>query len=470
MISYGQKQSNVWYFGTGVGLDFNNNECSPTVLSDGAMHAFEGCTTIADENSGELLFYTNSDTVWNRNHQSMVSSSLVASGSSITQSVIIKKPFSDSLYYIVTADIQGLGIGLRFHCVDMNLNNGLGGIAYRDSILYPLNAAEKLTAVRHANGVDVWVIGHAYGSNNFLAFLLTSSGFNTVPVISAIGKTYQGSGGFTADAIGEMKASPDGAKLAVVTLHHPDIELFNFDKSTGQLSGLITLPEIGGYNGLEYSISGLYGVSFSPDNTKLYACSFAESSLNLTGKIIQYTITSGNTAIINDSRVNIVNSTTTGYPSMKIGPDGKIYVSRDFNNPGGDYLGVINHPNLTGFACGYVDTAIYLNGGFCSWGLNNLMEYGEYCTSLELNENENLETLLIYPNPANEEFYIDYHNLTVDETELIIYDATGAVIRKISTNADGHIAMERNELIEGLYFVQLLQSGRPMAIGKFIFE
>ena len=42
LFGYGQKQGNVWYFGTGVGLDFNNNDCVPTVLTNGSMHGQEG--------------------------------------------------------------------------------------------------------------------------------------------------------------------------------------------------------------------------------------------------------------------------------------------------------------------------------------------------------------------------------------------------------------------------------------------
>lgn len=352
----------------------------------------------------------------------------------------------------------------------MQMNSGLGGIAYRDSILYSQHVTEKLTAVRHANGVDIWVIAHEYGSNKFLAFLLTSSGFNTIPIISAIGKSYAGNGGFTADCLGEMKASPDGTKLAVVTLRQPNIELFDFDRATGQLSNLVVLPEMGAYTGAEYSISGLYGLSFSPDNTKLYASSFAESAYNLAGKIIQYNVTAGNASAIIGSRVNVFSSPWISCATMKIGPDAKIYVAHDFNDYQGHFIGVINYPNLSGSSCMYVDTAIYLQGNLCSWGLNNLMEYGEYCATLGTNEHQLSESLSIYPNPANEEFSIDYHDLTGGEIELIIYDATGTVVRKMITQANGYPAIKREELGKGIYFVQLLQAQQLKASGRLILE
>jgi len=52
---FAQKQGNIWYFGDGIGLDFNQNP--PALLTNGKMITNEGCSSIADEN-GQLLLYT----------------------------------------------------------------------------------------------------------------------------------------------------------------------------------------------------------------------------------------------------------------------------------------------------------------------------------------------------------------------------------------------------------------------------
>src|SRR6478736_4447809 len=83
---YAQKQGNIWYFGKQAGLDFNSG--SPTVLTDGAMYAIEGCATASDA-AGKLLFYTNGDTVWNRNHQIMSNGIGLGACVSSTQAVVI---------------------------------------------------------------------------------------------------------------------------------------------------------------------------------------------------------------------------------------------------------------------------------------------------------------------------------------------------------------------------------------------
>ena len=62
---FSQKQANIWYFGKNAGLDFNSGTAIP--LTDGAMNTWEGCASIADPN-GNLLFYTDGITVWNKNH------------------------------------------------------------------------------------------------------------------------------------------------------------------------------------------------------------------------------------------------------------------------------------------------------------------------------------------------------------------------------------------------------------------
>ena len=54
-----------WYFGNAAGISFNSG--SPVALTNGALITTEGVATISDF-SGNLLFYTNGVTVWDRNH------------------------------------------------------------------------------------------------------------------------------------------------------------------------------------------------------------------------------------------------------------------------------------------------------------------------------------------------------------------------------------------------------------------
>ena len=69
VIAHGQaqKQTFNWFFGANAGFDFNSG--SP-VFQPGALNTLEGCASISDKN-GQLLFYTDGTTVYNKNHTVM---------------------------------------------------------------------------------------------------------------------------------------------------------------------------------------------------------------------------------------------------------------------------------------------------------------------------------------------------------------------------------------------------------------
>src|SRR5690606_6500577 len=66
--AYAQNQNAKWFFGKYAGIDFSTNP--PTVLTGGQTNCTEGVTGIAD-NSGNLLFYTDGETIWNASHVTM---------------------------------------------------------------------------------------------------------------------------------------------------------------------------------------------------------------------------------------------------------------------------------------------------------------------------------------------------------------------------------------------------------------
>jgi hypothetical protein len=116
LLGLAQKEGNIWYFGQNAGLDFNSG--SPVALTDGMLNSIEGCASICDAN-GDLLFYTDGMTVYNKNHGVMPNGTGLLGNSSSTQSaIIVKKPMSNNLYYIFTVDgISGNAGGLNYSVV-----------------------------------------------------------------------------------------------------------------------------------------------------------------------------------------------------------------------------------------------------------------------------------------------------------------------------------------------------------------
>jgi len=387
---YGQNPAVNWYFGWNAGITFNTNP--PSLLSGGQTHVYEGCSSISDA-FGNLLFYSEGQSVWDRNHNVMPNGTGLSGSFSSTQSCLIfQSPGISSEYYIFTSPEELTPDSFTYSKVDMTLNVGLGDITEKNTgLLKP--STEKLTAVYHHNAKDVWVIGHKSGSADFYAWLVSSSGVDTVPVISTTGIVY--SGIFT-DSQGFLKVSPCGNKIAAATMKNNSLELFDFDDSTGVISNpvlLCTWPGAGTY--------GPYGVEFSPDNSKLYTLLYSPPV------IIQYDLLAGSNASIIASADTIAILPGTWGGAMQLGPDGKIYFARHLSSN----IGCIHSPNLQGPSCNLVDSVISISPSPGRPGLPNFLT--SYFCSLSVNIADfavTSEQINVYPNPAT-----DHLNVVINQ-------------------------------------------------------
>lgn len=460
-VSFCQSYGNIWQMGKNVGIDFNS--CSPVLIS-GNNSGKEGCSTISDSD-GQLLFYTNSDTVWNKMHLTMANGSLVPSNGTLSQVIIIPKPGSSSIYYIITTTIQAFGnFSMQYHTVDVSLNGGLGAVINKNNILTPLITTEQVAATYHSDGTDIWLIAHEYGTNKFLSFLVNSTGINTTPVISSVGPAHTPCFS-NLNARGEIKFSPDGNKIAFNGNGEGGndstsiLAVFDFDNTNGIVSNPINLP-----------ISrGEYGLSFSPDNTKLYGgTAKGLITVNDYNYLYQFDLTSGVPALINNSKhyIDSIPATANSFGSIKIGPDGKIYIRYGGSNQ--NYLGVIANPNLSGVSCDYIKEGFYIGNQSYKYGLNNYIEYKTYCSSAEL---ENIKysdlQLIISPNPFSNQTIVK-SNININNGIIKIHDVFGNLVKSYN-DLDGQVfLLHCEDLQEGLYFLQIYQGTQLIEQKKVI--
>ncbi|WP_452602772.1 T9SS type B sorting domain-containing protein [Pontimicrobium sp. MEBiC06410] len=346
-IVVAQNETNIWYFGENAGLDFNSG--MPVPLLDGALNTEEGCATIADT-SGNLLFYTDGVTVWNRNHTVMLNGTgLNGDVSSTHSAIIVPKPEDINTYYIFTVDNILGSNGLQYSEVDMALDGGLGGITANKNILLETSTTEKITAIKNDTTNEFWVVSHKWESDEFIAYNVSSAGVNTAPIISSVG-TYVGGNNF--EAIGQIKISPDGTKLAVVRLLGvAEVELFNFDATTGIVSNPLTILDVPSDN------QEVYGVEFSPNSKLLY--------VSITGVgVYQYNLEAGSNFDIIQSQF-LLTTEIDSYGALQLASSGKIYVAKGYRN----YIDYIDNPNFVGASCDYQYEGLYLNGKKCKRGL-----------------------------------------------------------------------------------------------------
>jgi hypothetical protein len=432
---FAQKENNIWYFGNHAGLDFNSG--SPVALTNSSMFAIEGCSSISDA-SGNLLFYTNGIKVWDRNHVEMPNGDSLDGGPSSTQAaLIVPFPANSLMYYVFTTEDQTFVThNFSYSVIDMSLNGGFGDVTIKNALLIS-PVTEKLTAVKHSNGNDIWVMTHGINNNSFYAYLVTTTSISGVPVTSNIGPVIVDTSNAT-NSLGQMKFSSNGAKIAFAAWAGLYVDLFDFDSSTGIVSNekYLTLPPCDAY-GLEFSQSGDY----------LYC------TCSTNYHIFQWDITSNFASTINLTRQLVGTASTVYLSSLQLGPDGKIYSAC----AGSHKLGAINNPELPGILCNYIDSAVSLSSNSLH-GLPNFITSYFLPTGINTN-NQQQNQLTIYPNPTTDKITISFAATTNETVAIKIYSITGEVVYEKLFQSFKTLeklnAIDVSKLSNGIYFLSV---------------
>lgn len=436
ITAFAQHQADNWFFGTYAGLDFSSG--SPVAVSTGALTTTEGCSTISDA-QGNLLFYTNGVSVWNRNNQVMPNGDSLNGDVSSTQSaLIVPAPGSSDFYfYIFTLDDIGDINGFEYSIVDMTQDGGLGDLITKNVFIRD-SVTEKVAAVKQSNGLDYWVVIHQWGTNTFFAYSLTSAGVQATPVISNVGSIHSTSQ--FQNTYGQMKFSTCSNKLALAIGYMNIVELFDFDPSTGIVSNPITLP----------MNDHVYGVEFSPHGNLLYVTCY-----DVSGTLLQFELSSNSADTILASKT-VISSMSDLY-ALQLGPDYKIYVTQSFNSQ----LGVINDPNVPGPFCNWDNTGVNLDPNYL--GANSAIGLPEFvqsffksdisCVANSAQEIPDAEKNLLFPNPSGEEFTMDLSAFHTTST-VTVCDETGKIIMRFAGISPGKFSFGKN-YPAGIYTVRV---------------
>jgi hypothetical protein len=342
-----------WMFGNNAGITFKPIQTggTPTTLS-GAMISQEGVSSISNQ-EGELLFYTNGDTVYNSGNTVMSNGTgLSSSGTSTQSSIIIPKPDSNK-YYIFTTDFNGNPNGFEYSIVNMDLQGGLGQVEVKNIKLINTPLTEKVTACSHSTEDAYWVITHTSGDTSYYSYKVNSAGLSG-PIITNIGHTHN-------TARGYMKTSPDCTKLISVLYDEDIVDIFDFDASGGTLSNFTTIT------GKTFDV-GPYGLEFSSDSSKFYVSEGAGE------KVYQYNLSYSAGTDILDNEIEVVNISGSSLGALQMGPDEKIYIA----DSGTTNIHVIHRPNGWGVQCNFQENGFTLSsstitGTTSTWGLPNVI-------------------------------------------------------------------------------------------------
>jgi hypothetical protein len=415
----GQGYNHNWLIGyaSGIGLDTNvtstkarllYNSNSLNIVPETRKMAFRASQGNISDQNGNLLAVSNGCWIANALGDTMLNGSGLNTGGFTANgwcdqisgmpvphgNMILPFP-GDSTKFILFHQIE---TQVFYSLIDMTLDGGLGGVTLKNIPVLTDSISWGISACRHANGRDWWVVGLRDNSNLIYKILLTP---DTIASITAqnlnMPPTYIINGG-------QPAFSPDGTKFAYtfgyggVNGFH-DVRVFNFDRCSGYLDSLT------------YVYSGLYvglGLSFSPNSNVLYHSS--------PYKIYQIDLTTfqNDSVAVNDGYYSPYPPFQTDFFLMYLAANGKIYIS---SGNGVIDLHVINYPDNIGLACDVQQHSLHLP---CYSGRGNVNHPNYYlgaadgtvCDSLGLNpvnEPQVLEnTFKIKPNPSNGQFSVLY--------------------------------------------------------------
>jgi hypothetical protein len=421
------------------------------------------------DTAGNLLFYTNGIAIGNSNYDTLQNSVDFNPGTltdfndpqgmtSCQGALILPDPGNSERYYVFHESGEGFIVSnifqvqplhLSYSVVDMTLDGGLGGII---DTLKNIHVIEDtlmwggLTAVKHANGRDWWIVAHRFYTDKYYKLLLTPTGLNG-PYEQIIGSA------FTIDVCVQATFSPNGSKYCLST-YGGWFDLLDFDRCTGEFSNATTVFSDDLY---------IYGSSFSPDSRFLYTSTLLD--------LYQYDTWDAN--MVSDV-IHIAEWDSFYAPAEvwffmhQLAPDGKIYIST-FN--GSYYFNVINSPDSLGLSCDFQPHSLNLGFPHFNDNLPSFPNYdlgaleGSLCDTIVNIPTglppPNSSSFRISPNPATTWLDIVYETSADGLFEL--FDING---KRVAATSLYHYFKNRlidvSNLPAGVYLATVTQNGKQV--------
>jgi hypothetical protein len=320
--------------------------------------------SMVSDQEGNLVAYTNGCHIVNNDNQYMENGTTINPGIYHTGqfcdffypawqgAIFTTDPASDSSYYLFHMGMEHLdsfpyfaGQKFYFSKVDATANEGLGKVTDKNHLLLSNGGlATYVSAVKHANGRDWWIVTPKQFINQYYTFLLDPTGPHLINTQTIGDSLNHGS-----NCCGQAGFSPDGKKY-FYSNHEHGLQLLDFDRCTGLFSNPVFIDST------EFNKFGPVGVSISHNNRFLY--------VSTSRYIFQLDFEAPNlleSKLLLDSIDYIPAPEVGTFNDGMLAPDGKIYLS-SLNYI--QDLSVIQFPERKGYACkteqhGYKLPALY---------------------------------------------------------------------------------------------------------------
>ena len=463
--------------GEGTIFDFNNSSVTINFLP--LEINIEQTNTTMSNTDGDLLFYSNGCSIYNADHELMENGDSINPGQvhdiqchdayTVLQGMIaLPLSDNDSLYYIfhqhIIYETNPFDVKidqLMYSIVNLNYNNGLGKVIEKNSTAIPDTLwPGELSAVKHDDGENWWIMSPRFLQNKYYTMLLTSDSL-TSPSEQTIGATVTRSG----EGSGQACFSPDGTKYARYN-KTDQVYLFDFDRSTGQLSNFQHLMVA------DTAYSG--GLAFSPGSQYLYISSSVYAyQFDLWASDIQ----GSKKLVATWDGFKEHDFFATTFALMQLGPDCRIYIS---TGPSTTFFHVIHHPDLEGEACDLEQRAVKLPSysfhampHFPNYRLGTTPTYPcDPTIDLPVSTKEQALTRAnfnVYPNPASNLVTISYGDILSANVEWVLYTSVGQAVKQVTLEKGSNSTeVSLADLPKGLYFYSVTVAGEVLESGKLV--
>ena len=471
---YGQYNNNFWVFGDSVGIDWSNAS-NPTFFK--SQTKVRGASTCIGDSNG-LLFYSAiyeyavplNGYVWNKYHQKVQNGDSIRISGWYNDVIYVPHPGNDSLIYLICAQVANISpTGFYYSVINKFSNSDSGAVIQKNIQILPFKAFDGLTAIKHGNGKDYWLIcrGWTPSTNNFHVFLIDSIGING-PFIQSIGS-------FNSTDIGSLNFNADGSRLSMVD-GKGLIQVCDFDRCTGLFSNCI---EIEGEGTVFNPSTKYYSSAFSNSGQFLYVLQNEYGTINKPDRLYQFNLLDTNILLSRDTLYEFFDPESP--QTLRMAPDGKIYLTASDITYGVLYLdsfytnintnlSVINYPDSLGTACDFQPFSFYLGGGRTYWGLPNITNYqlgplvGSPCDTLTVGLTENDEKNDVFfqawYNPEWNMIHVNASKLKGKSGVLRLFDVEGRVVveREVEVMSGGYFTGEinMNGVASGVYIVSIV--------------
>ncbi len=321
----------------------------------------------------------------------------------------------------------------------------------------------QLTACRHGNGRDWWIVKQSVYTDTIFKFLLTNRGveYFGFQKVSQDKNLY---------GLGQSIFSPDGRRYAAyhgVTINATSrfVVTYDFDRCSGDFANRKYF-----YVDTARAVCG--GAAISPNSKYLYVA--------FTNFVFQYDLEASDIGATKDTvllRNFEKDPFASAFYQAQLAPDGKIYIATQNTTT---YYHVINYPDRKGDSCMAVQAGFDL-ATFSSGIVPNNPNYrlgrlkGSPCDTIRvatIDITADQYDLKIYPNPATDLVQIEITLPNYDpstKSEIVLVDVSGEIVQRYTMPDFAYLAtLDISKLPSGVFGVQLRQRDRVLAVEKLV--